>query len=137
MWFKTQEDFMVNISTDALAILEQLVNAYPGLIDGDTEVNAGDLVEALTCAIGESESLHEYLWNIHKIRLLMSKIEYVNLSLEWHRITSRLGTSALMTCIPELRTAYSDACLVLDSIDELGIKLGYPVCQWRHDKVGG
>jgi hypothetical protein len=57
---------MINVSTDALAILEQLVNAYPGLIDGDTEVNGGDLVEALTQAIGESENLHEYLWNIYR-----------------------------------------------------------------------
>jgi len=52
-----------HVKHDALAILENLVAVYPGLLDGETEVNGADLVDALTSAInsGYSSDLTEYL----------------------------------------------------------------------------
>lgn len=42
---------------DAFAMLQALVNEFPGLVDGDTEVNGADLVDALTHGISDSASL--------------------------------------------------------------------------------
>lgn len=46
---------------EALAILESLVTQFPGLVDGETEVNGADLVEALSLAIHGSDELRSYL----------------------------------------------------------------------------
>jgi hypothetical protein len=55
----------------------------------------------------------------------MNKLKYLQLRGRLYKQIGQLGNEALMTCIPELRTAYSDACLALDSIDSLGVRLGY------------
>jgi hypothetical protein len=51
----------------ALSVLESLVSEFPGLIDGGSEVNGADLVDALTRAIMENNDLQGYLGTFVKV----------------------------------------------------------------------
>jgi hypothetical protein len=48
-------------SGDALAILELLVIEFPGLLDGETEVNGADLVDSLSNALDGATALKTVL----------------------------------------------------------------------------
>jgi hypothetical protein len=45
----------------ALDAIEQLVQAHPGLLDGEEEVNGADVVEYLTHLIAAAPALKQYL----------------------------------------------------------------------------
>lgn len=56
-----ENDKLKFVKVDALGLLEQLVAEFPGLVDGETDVNGGDLTDAVTRALADNEELTEYL----------------------------------------------------------------------------
>lgn len=54
-----------HLKHDALALLESLVNDFPGLLD-DTEVNGADLVDAVARGLAQSDDLREFLQGVQE-----------------------------------------------------------------------
>lgn len=55
------EDKLRFVKVDALGLLEQLALEFPGLLDGETDVDGGDLTNTITRILADNEELTEYL----------------------------------------------------------------------------
>jgi hypothetical protein len=55
----------------------------------------------------------------------MKRQKYISLRTKAYKLAGEVGTLAELGNMPQLDASYEEMCRALDSIDELGVSLGY------------